>query len=252
MPSIARAILLAVQAASFLALTGTSPATITALASPLLGNTSASPAKSPSSLLAARYFSKRTDAELVPRASTTHLPAVSAPPQQSRPANSSASFQQLSRSRDGMEADARNMRRFADHAKQARARSTQHQAPDLHQQTASCLRSYQSHLQDFQSALSGLDKGEACLDRNDPYEELLKDVVNAHKQLLEATVDIVAAIPGLGPVLGPILYDIKCAVIELLDVVENLVDCLVNITLQLLNQLLPALTPLLCSLGLCL
>ncbi|KAJ7615298.1 hypothetical protein DFH06DRAFT_1108173 [Mycena polygramma] len=247
MPSIARAILLAVQAASFLALTGISPATITALASPLSGPANASP-----SSLAARYLSKRIDAELVPRASTTHLPAASAPPQQSRPANSSASFQQLSRSRDGMRADANNMQRIAKLAKHPRARSTQHQAPDLQQQSVSCLRSYQSNLCAFQAALTGLDKGEACLDEKDAYEELLKGVVNANKELLEATVMITDAIPVLGPVLGPILYDIKCLVIELLDAVENLVDCLVNITLQFLNQLLPALSPLLCALGLCL
>ncbi|KAJ7900361.1 hypothetical protein B0H14DRAFT_3767097 [Mycena olivaceomarginata] len=63
MSSIARAILVAVHAASFLALTSISPAT-TALASPLQAS---SPVNSSSSLLAARVVSKHTNTELVAR-----------------------------------------------------------------------------------------------------------------------------------------------------------------------------------------
>jgi len=49
----------------------------------------------------------------------------------------------------------------------------------------------------------GSDKGLKNYDGTNPIEVLLKEIVNAHKEILNSVVDIVEKLPVLGPVLGP-------------------------------------------------
>ncbi|KAJ6575127.1 hypothetical protein B0H19DRAFT_628579 [Mycena capillaripes] len=237
MPSIARAILLAVQAASFLALTGISPATTTALASPLQGSPIGHSANSPSSLLAVRVVSKHADTELVARTPTL-LPAVSA----RHSTNNSEPLQKLSDYRNHMRDNADTMRNLAAHA---RGRSLHPDDAGVQQQCASTLNSYAENFHGFQTIYLTLDKGLACYDPSSNLQTILKDVVNYHKDILAAAADLVASIPGLGPLLSPIVDAIKCLVDELLDYTEVVLDCLLNATKALLIELLPGLSGLL-------
>lgn len=102
MSSIARAIFVAVHAASFLALTSISPATTT-LASPLQAS---SPANSSSSLLAARVVSKHPDTGLVACIPTSSLAAL---PLQQRVSSANSTYHKLSVSRDKIQGNAKAM-----------------------------------------------------------------------------------------------------------------------------------------------
>ncbi|KAJ7092740.1 hypothetical protein C8R44DRAFT_750239 [Mycena epipterygia] len=246
MPSIARAILLALHASTLLALTGLSPATINALASPLPGSSLAVPANSPSSLLAARVISKHTDAGLTARAHAI-APAASIPLQQRQ---SSAASEQLREVSKSARANADTMK-----ALRAQASSVQPGDREFQQKCATALTSYKTTFARYQSALEDLSTGAGltCYDRADDVETLIKAIINYHKEILACTTDLVNALPLLGPILGPIVYDIKCLVEELLDATEVLTDCILNLIAPLLQALgLSAVTDLLCSIGLCL
>ncbi|KAF7347823.1 hypothetical protein MVEN_01539800 [Mycena venus] len=250
MPSIARAILLAVQATSFLALAGISPKTTMALASPLSGPSSAAPANSPSSLLAARVVSKYTDTELVARIPILS-PTVSAPLQQrASSANHTQLIKKLQASHDKMKGNAATMKSLV---ARTRTRSFDADNSAFKQECASTLKAYKTNFEDFQSIfilIAGTDKGLACYDPTNDLQTILKGVVNFHKTILSCTVTIIYAIPGLGPILGPIVYDIKCLVDALLDATEVLTDCLLNATGALLRALgLGPVLDLLCDLG---
>lgn len=73
------------------------------------------------------------------------------------------------------------------------------------QQSATELTGYHTAFLGAQSILSGItsDKGLANYDRANELETTLKDLVNANKDALRATYELVDNIPGLGPILGP-------------------------------------------------
>lgn len=70
------------------------------------------------------------------------------------------------------------------------------------------MSEFQSGLLEFQGLLSKLaaDKGLANYDSGDKLETMLKNIVNATKNLLSATDVLVYRIPILGPILGPSKY----------------------------------------------
>ncbi|KAJ7038186.1 hypothetical protein C8F04DRAFT_371690 [Mycena alexandri] len=248
MPSIARAILLAVHAASFLALTGLSPATTNALASPLASP--AFPPNSPSSLLAARVVTKHTDADLVARAPTT-TPAAT------RNQTASDHVKRIHDLSVKMKGNAANMKRYAAQAKSKRTRDASGLA--FQQLCTTEVTRYNDNFADFRGILVLLpnDAGLLCYDRTDDVETYLKDIINAHKEIVAATVEIVDCIPILGPILAPLMEQVKCLVDEILDIVENYLDCLFAMVGPLLQSLglgpvADSLTSLLCSLGVCL
>lgn len=72
------------------------------------------------------------------------------------------------------------------------------------------------------------DKGLGNYDRDDRLETLLKEVVNKTKDLLKVTVILVNNCPILGPILGPIVYELKCITEEILDAIEDITDGLLN------------------------
>ena len=58
-------------------------------------------------------------------------------------------------------------------------------------------------LRTFQGLLGDQQKGLANFDPNDPLEVMLKNLINATKNALEAIDILVYRIPVLGPLLGP-------------------------------------------------
>jgi len=127
------------------------------------------------------------------------------------------------------------------------------------QQAAAQLTSFQSSMSTFNNLFGqlGSDDGLANYDKTDQVETVLKDVVNANKNALSAITVLVYNIPTLGPILGPIVYEVKCIVDGLLDVTENLTDGLLNDLAPLLSGLLGQATSATCAtgfsvLGLCL
>ncbi|KAJ7900360.1 hypothetical protein B0H14DRAFT_3852781 [Mycena olivaceomarginata] len=250
MPSIARVLFVA----SFLALTGFSPTTTTALASPLQASSPLIHANSPSSLVAARVVGKHTDIELVARLPISS-PTVSALQQRGSSTNSTYLVHQLQVHHDKMKLNADKMHKYA---AQKRARSVDDAAFQAGCTTE--LTDFHNNFGGFYNILCllneiavccpniGVGKGRDCYDDSSVTEQLLKDVVDYTKVTLTATRTLVAGIPVLGPLLDPIVEDIKCIVDYLLDLTEDLVDCLINITNELLRPLLASLSPLLTSL----
>ncbi|KAJ7487611.1 hypothetical protein B0H11DRAFT_2014096 [Mycena galericulata] len=242
MPSIARAILLAVHVSFFLALTGFSPATISALASPLPDHSPAVSSNSPSSLLAVRVLSKHTDAELAARTPAVS-PAASAPVQQGK------SFESLHQSSEKTAKAANHMQELA-----ARSKSVDPNNEAFRQECVQGMNDYTTSFREFQTSFVPAitsDKGLANYDPTSPLQVIVKIVVNAHKDLLSAVTALVYNLPILGPILGPIVYQIKCIVDALLDATEDLTDAILNIIAPLLQALgLGSLLPLLQDLGL--
>jgi len=67
---------------------------------------------------------------------------------------------------------------------------------------------------------------------------LLKEVVNVNKDTLSYITTIVYNLPILGPTLGPIVYELKCILDEVLDACENLTDAIINVLKPLLEPLI--------------
>jgi len=84
----------------------------------------------------------------------------------------------------------------------------------------------------------GASKGLAHYDEYDPLETLLKNVIDTHKDALSYVNDLIARDPQLGPILGPIVYDIKCILDEILDATENLTDAIIAACRPSLRQLI--------------
>ena len=111
---------------------------------------------------------------------------------------------------------------------------------------------------DFQTALAktGSDKGLANYDDTNDLETLLKNTVDLNKNVLSAVDVAVYNLPVLGPILGPsasqcplrrrvlklpfiaVVYDIKCLIDGILDVVENFTDATINELQPVLQDLL--------------
>ncbi|KAI1797857.1 hypothetical protein LXA43DRAFT_969056 [Ganoderma leucocontextum] len=83
-------------------------------------------------------------------------------------------------------------------------------------------------LRAFKNLLGDQKKGLANFDPNDPLDVLLKNLINAIKNALEAIDILVYRFPVLGPILGPIVYEVKCILDAILDLVENITDGVIN------------------------
>ncbi|KAI0825139.1 hypothetical protein BC628DRAFT_1419498 [Trametes gibbosa] len=116
---------------------------------------------------------------------------------------------------------------------------TEGNSEDFRQDSVSRVTAYKDTVANFQSILLqlGADKGLANYDRSDQLETLLKEILNVNKNTLSTISALVYNVPTLGPILGPIVYDIKCIVDEVTNAVENLTDAV-------LNALQPFLAPL--------
>ena len=112
----------------------------------------------------------------------------------------------------------------------------------------------------FQTALAktGSDKGLANYDDTNDLETLLKNTVDLNKNVLDAVDVAVYKFPVLGPILGPsasqcplrptgrmlklpfiaVVYNIKCLIDGILDVVEDFTDATINELQPILQDLL--------------
>ncbi|KAI0361632.1 hypothetical protein OH77DRAFT_1417900 [Trametes cingulata] len=123
---------------------------------------------------------------------------------------------------------------------------------DFNQQAVSEVAAYQDGLLGFQSLLAQLaaDKGLANYDRTDELETLLKNLVNLTKDTLKSVDMLVYNIPVIGAQLGPIVYEIKCILDDVLDAVENLTDAIINALRPLIVALIGQATAAACNYGL--
>ncbi|KAJ6610898.1 hypothetical protein B0H10DRAFT_2224603 [Mycena sp. CBHHK59/15] len=241
MPSIARAILLALHASSFLALTDLAPAIIHALASPIPDPFLVAPPNSPSSLMAVRVLGKHNNAQRPPpiaRASSASL---------HQRASTSDLVNRFRSYSEAAQTDSANMKKLAAESAYARSDDLEFQG-----RCTTVLTSYQTNIVGVQDILAelGADKGLANFDRTDDIEVYLKAIVNVNKDILSCVSILVDNLPVLGPILGPIVYQIKCLLDDVLNIVENLTDALINICAPLLKALLAPFSGLLCALGL--
>ncbi|KAL1707317.1 hypothetical protein EV121DRAFT_255912 [Schizophyllum commune] len=115
------------------------------------------------------------------------------------------------------------------------------QDADFQQKCATALNDFQLDVLGIKEILqtAGADRGLAFYDRTNDVQTLMKNVVNLHKDVLKATTILVDNIPVLGPILGPIVYQIKCLLELTLDAIENLTDALINALDPLMRSLLP-------------
>ncbi|KDQ63743.1 hypothetical protein JAAARDRAFT_389712 [Jaapia argillacea MUCL 33604] len=122
--------------------------------------------------------------------------------------------------------------------------------PAFQQQCASELTSFYSSMQGAQSTITQLggSAGLANYDRQNDVETMLKNIVNLNKDTLSYLDVIVYNIPTLGPILGPIVYELKCLIDLILDAVENMSDALVNALQPSLESLLGQATTSTCNL----
>ncbi|KAF8872138.1 hypothetical protein CPB84DRAFT_1799908 [Gymnopilus junonius] len=122
---------------------------------------------------------------------------------------------------------------------------------DFQQEYTSRLSDFNANVQGFHEALAKAtsDKGLAYYDKQNDLEKLLKEIVNAHKDVLSAIDIAVENIPGLGPILGPVIYQTKCLIDLILDVTEDLSDAIINALGPLLQGILGKATADVCRFG---
>ncbi|CAH7687251.1 secreted protein [Phakopsora pachyrhizi] len=92
-----------------------------------------------------------------------------------------------------------------------------------HANSIPLISSFSSSLKPF-----GKDNRIEILDRKYDIQLILKTLVNTVKYTLKDLNLIFYLIPGLGKVLGPIFFQIKCIFEELLNAIENLTDGSIN------------------------
>ncbi|KAL7285307.1 hypothetical protein ACG7TL_000402 [Trametes sanguinea] len=111
---------------------------------------------------------------------------------------------------------------------------------------------YKAGLLQFNTILVQLagDKGLANFDDANGLEVMLKDMVNMTKYMLADVNTLVANIPTLGPMMGPLVYEVKCILDEVLDAVENLTDAIMNALQPLLEPVIALYTTTVCNMGL--
>jgi len=153
----------------------------------------------------------------------------------------------------------RAVRQNSDNLRSYAAQSASRPEDDavFQQRCVSELTSFHSNMRGYSTALTdlfsdnGLQKGLANYDPDNNVETMMKDVVNANKDMLNAMTVLVNNIPGLGPILGPIVYEIKCIIDEILDATENLTDGLLNGLYPLLQPVITQAETVICTLGVC-
>ncbi|OJT12918.1 hypothetical protein TRAPUB_10483 [Trametes pubescens] len=253
MPAFSRAVFLGLQAAALVSLVGQPFAPSAALAAPL-------PLPMPLMPHLADYAAQppaRTDATMVHHSENTALAGqddAAVVPHTTSPVlprdgdiNTSIlnNVNILNNWFNTMQGHSTNLRQLASQA------STQRDNADFRTEVVSEVTSYQDGLLGFQNVLAqlGADKGLENYDRANELETLLKDLVNLSKDTLSYIDQLVYQIPVLGPLLGPVVYQIKCILDDVLNAVENLTDAILNAVQPLLVALIGQVTAAACGLG---
>ncbi|KAK7058952.1 hypothetical protein VNI00_001576 [Paramarasmius palmivorus] len=103
-------------------------------------------------------------------------------------------------------------------------------AAEFEQRCSSSLPNFQNVLEDIDTGLKPMAAraGLANYDNSDELETLLKHIIDLTKSSLHDIWWLTTEIPLVGPMLGGIVYEIKCIVDELLDITENITDGILN------------------------
>jgi len=96
----------------------------------------------------------------------------------------------------------------------------------------------------------GREKGLANYNRDDQLQTVLKNIVNTNKDFLKSISGMVDGVPAVGPVLGPVVYEVKCILDDVLNAVENLADGLLNTITPLLHGVIDLASTTTCKSGL--
>ncbi|KAI0257619.1 hypothetical protein BJV78DRAFT_1115668 [Lactifluus subvellereus] len=131
--------------------------------------------------------------------------------------------------------NAQNLKAYSSRASSSR----QNGASDFTRECTSELTAFHTNSRGFKTTFDQLSagKGLAFYDRHSSIETLLKGIIDLHKAILSYTTEILDCDPELGPIFGPIIYDIKCILDEFLDATENITDALLNAYLPVITEL---------------
>ncbi|KIJ68438.1 hypothetical protein HYDPIDRAFT_24715 [Hydnomerulius pinastri MD-312] len=113
--------------------------------------------------------------------------------------------------------------------------------PAYQAQAANSLSEFHGNMLGAQQTFSELaaGKGQANFDPSSEVEVIMKDLANLNKQVLDDVVALVSKIPVLGPILAPIVQQIKCIIVDLIDDCTNFLDSVLNTLKPLVEPLLP-------------
>ncbi|GAA5862515.1 hypothetical protein JCM1840_004209 [Sporobolomyces johnsonii] len=129
-----------------------------------------------------------------------------------------------------------HQKKIASLAKKARTYKDSHMGTKFQNSVYQELKAYRGSaeglpgLQELDTALKplGPDQGLGNFNRNDAIQVLLRTVNESTQNTLESTNLLVYYVPVLGPLVGPILYDIKCIIDDLLNAAQYNTDGLLN------------------------
>ncbi|GAA5957612.1 hypothetical protein JCM21900_000767 [Sporobolomyces salmonicolor] len=134
-----------------------------------------------------------------------------------------------------------HQKKIASLAKKARTYKDSHMGTKFQNSVYQELKAYRGSaeslpgLKELDTALKplGPDQGLGNFNRNDAVQVLLRTVNESTQNTLESTNLLVYYVPVLGPLVGPILYDIKCIIDDILNAAQYNTDGLLN---QLIDQ----------------
>ncbi|KIK94359.1 hypothetical protein PAXRUDRAFT_455876 [Paxillus rubicundulus Ve08.2h10] len=113
--------------------------------------------------------------------------------------------------------------------------------PEFQQGASNSLTEFHSHVLAAQGTLSELaaGKGLANFDAKAQLEVIIKEIANLIKEVLSDATALIGKLPIVGPLLEPLVFQIKCVVVDLIDASENFLDGVLNILAPISNPLLP-------------
>ncbi|EMD42044.1 hypothetical protein CERSUDRAFT_120889 [Gelatoporia subvermispora B] len=265
MPSVSRVLLAALQATALVALVGTPFAAAPALASPL-----PLPLVTAYSQYARDVYVKtstrlpRSESDTVAHEDLGHLvarsalPAISSGHTQVPRQDATSILDDINMMNSYSSGIHQNAQAISNIRNQMSSTSASPNA-NYRQQTVSAVTSFSSNLKSWAGLLAWLaqDKGLANYDSSNQVETMMKNTVNDVKYSLNDLSEMINNDPTLGPLIGPLVYDIKCIIDETLDAVENMTDGILNDMQPLLQALDGQATDVTCEsgiemLGLCL
>ncbi|KAH9944388.1 uncharacterized protein BXZ73DRAFT_73914 [Epithele typhae] len=220
MPTFTRAVVLGLQAAALVSTLGPSSTPLGALALPI----AAPPMRF------ADYAAKNpglfTSAAAVPQTDVVSAPqnANTAAMPVARRASSAASHDVHSRSVAILSSLTEQMTIISGLAGRSAAEGND---PIFRDNAVASISSFQTGLLSLQSLIE-TDKGLGFYDKNNELETAIKDLVNSLKDTLKYIDELVGNIPILGSTLEPVVFQIKCILIDVLDLLEDVLDQLIN------------------------
>ncbi|KAF9229296.1 hypothetical protein BS17DRAFT_14441 [Gyrodon lividus] len=113
--------------------------------------------------------------------------------------------------------------------------------PEFQQRASSSLTEFHGHVLAAQNTLSELaaGKGLANFDAKAQLEVIIKEIANLIKEVLSDVTTLIGEVPVVGPILEPVVFQIKCVVVDLIDASENFLDGVFNILAPIVDPLLP-------------